>query len=79
MRINLSAAPHRVDDLLRFLRRMGYLADEISYGVVRVDEHALPQSAFGVPAVALALRLQVWNTVNGAEARMAEAAGALEP
>ena len=79
MRIELSATPHRVEDLLRFLRRMGYLADETSYGVVRVDEHALPQSAFGVPAVALALRLQVWNTVNGAQARLTQLTGALEP
>jgi hypothetical protein len=36
MRIDLSAAPHRVTDLLRFLRNLGYVAEEVEYAVVQV-------------------------------------------
>jgi hypothetical protein len=79
MEIDLSAAPHRVTDLLRFLRKMGYVAEEVRYGIVRVEEDALPESVIGVPAVALAVRLRVWNAVNAAEARLIGASGPLEP
>jgi hypothetical protein len=79
MKIDLSAAPHRVIDLLRFLRQMGYDAHEVSYGLVEVDDGTVPDSAFGVAAVALALRVRVWNVVNGAEARIVDANGLLEP
>jgi hypothetical protein len=79
MRIDLSAAPHRVDDLLRFLRMTGYVAHEVDYAVVKIDVDALPPSSFGVAPMALALRLRVWNDVNGAEARLVEASLPLEP
>jgi hypothetical protein len=79
MRIDLSAAPHQVDDLLRFLRMTGYFADEVDYGIIKVNIDALPSSSIGVPAMALALRLRVWNEVNGAEARLVEANLPYEP
>jgi hypothetical protein len=72
MNIDLSAAPHRVNDLLRFLRQMGYSAEETAYGLVEVDESALPSSTLGSAAVTLGLRLCVWNAVNEAEARVTE-------
>ncbi len=36
MQIDVSAAPHRVTDLLRFLRNLGYVAEEVEYAVVQV-------------------------------------------
>ena len=79
MRIDLSPTPHRSTDLLRFLRHMGYVATEVGHGAVEVDDHLLPKSAFGVAAMSLALRLQVWNALNSAEARLVLATGPLEP
>lgn len=76
--LRVSAAPKRVDDLLRFLRQVGYVADEIDYGVVQVEQ--VPDRApEGVFALALALQLRVWNVVNDAEARIIEVSGPLEP
>jgi hypothetical protein len=76
--LRVSAAPKRVDDLLRFLRQVGYVADEIDYGVVRVEQ--VPDRApEGVFALALSLQLRVWNVVNDAEARIIEVSGPLEP
>ena len=69
MKIDLSAAPHRVDDLLRFLRSMGYAADEVDYAVVEVQERTTRADSH-VVALALALQLGVWNAVNDAEARI---------
>jgi hypothetical protein len=77
MEIDLSAAPHRVNDLLRYLRQMGYDAYEAGYAIVEVDEAMLPETHFGVAAVALALRLGVWNAVNDAEARLIESSAPL--
>ena len=79
MEIDLSAAPHRVNDLLRYLRQMGYDAHEAGYAIVEVDEATLPESQLGVAAVTLALRLGVWNAVNDAEARLVEISAPLEP
>jgi hypothetical protein len=72
MRIDLSAAPHRVDDLLRFLRMTGYVAHEVDCAIIEVDADALPDTSFGVARMELALRLRVWNEVNGVEARLIE-------
>jgi len=79
--LKITAAPQRVEDLLRFLRQIGYVADEVDHGVVQV-ERAPEQgaSAVRVLAIALSLQLRVWNVVNDADARVAEvgrAAGAL--
>jgi hypothetical protein len=79
MRIDLSATPHRVDDLLRFLRLTGYIAHEVDYAIVEIDVDTLPPSALGVAPMALALRLRVWNEVNDAEARLVEANLLCEP
>jgi hypothetical protein len=79
MKIELSHAPHRVDDLLRFLRHMGYAADEAAYGVIEISKAPQRKDAIGVAAVTLALRLRVWNAVNGGDARILEATGDLEP
>ena len=79
MKIELSHAPHRMDDLLRFLRHMGYAADEASYGVAEISEEPKRPDAIGVAAVTLAIRLRVWNAVNGSEARIVELTGDLEP
>lgn len=76
--MKVSAAPTRVDDLLRFLRDIGYTADEIDYGVVRVDQ-VREAAAIDVFALALALQLRVWNVVHDAEARIIEVSGPLEP
>lgn len=72
MEIDLSAAPHRVDDLLRFLRMTGYVAQEVDYAFVEIDLDALPPSAIEAARVALALRLRVWNEVNEVDARLVE-------
>ena len=79
MRIDLSATPHRVEDLLHFLRMTGYVADEVDYAIIEIDVDALPPSPFRVPAMGLALRLRVWNDVNGTEARLVEAHLPWEP
>jgi len=78
MRITLPAASH-ASDLLRFLRQMGYVADEVAYGIVRVDEDTLPETALGVAPMSLAIRLGVWNAVNGDQAQLVSATGPLEP
>ena len=57
----------------------GYVAHEVDYAIIEIDDDALPASSFGVAPMALALRLRVWNEVNGAEARLIEAASPLEP
>ena len=64
---------------MRFLRVTGYVAHEVGYAIIEIDDDALPASSFGVAPMALALRLRVWNEVNGAEARLIEAALPLEP
>ena len=72
VRIDLSAAPHRVDDLLRFLRMTGYVAREVDCAIIEMDADAPPDRSFGVAQMELALRLRVWNEVNGVEARLVE-------
>ncbi|MBD0289632.1 MAG: hypothetical protein ICV74_00140 [Thermoleophilia bacterium] len=79
MKIELLAAPHRIDDLLRFLRTTGYVVREVDYGVVEVEEGKRHTSATGVSAVALAFRLRVWNAVNDADAQIVDVNGSLEP
>lgn len=78
MRIDLSAAPYRVDDLLRFLRQRGYVAREVEYGVIEVDDGAFPEDHFGVAVVMLSLRVRVWNSVNETDARIVELTEPLE-
>ena len=71
MRIDVSAAPDRVTDLLRFLRQMGYQAEEVAYATIEVaEEDDEDELAAGSWAVTLALRIDVWNAVNGANARV---------
>jgi hypothetical protein len=77
--MKVSAAPHRVDDLLRYLRRLGHEAEGVERGVVRVapsDHEDAPAAVF---ALALALQLRVWNAVNEGEAQIVELSGSLEP
>ncbi len=69
MRIDVSAAPGQVTDLLRFLRQMGYEAEEVAYATVEVAEDDEERLA-GSSAVTLALRVAVWNAVNGGKARV---------
>jgi hypothetical protein len=76
--MKISAAPQRVDDLLRFLRQIGYVADEVDHGVVEV-EPAPERASADVFALALSLQLRVWNVVNESEARIIEVSGPLEP
>ncbi|MDQ3856968.1 MAG: hypothetical protein M3327_00745 [Actinomycetota bacterium] len=71
MRIDVSAAPDRTTDLLRFLRQMGYVAEEVAYATIEVaEEDDEDERAVGSWAVTLALRVDVWNAVNGVKARV---------
>jgi hypothetical protein len=79
MQIDLSAAPYRTGDLLRFLRVTGYAAEEVDYGLIEIDVAALPPSALRIAPMTLALRLRVWSDVNGAEARLVASNLPLEP
>jgi hypothetical protein len=56
--------PARVDDLLRFLRNLGYVADPREGGTVEVERGAVT----GVVALRLARALVVWNAVNKTDA-----------
>ena len=59
--------PARVEDLLRFLRGMGYVAEEVDYAQIRVE----PGNVQGDLALKLHLTLDVWRVVNaGAQARI---------
>ena len=78
MRIDLSTSPHRVDDLLHFLRMSGFVAQEVDYAIIEIDDDALPPRSFEVAPITIALRLSVWNEVNGTEARLIEASTPLE-
>ena len=62
----MSAEPHLIIDLVRFLRQLGYTVEEVEYGVVDAGELTL------AAALQLRQRLQVWNAVNGADARLLE-------
>ena len=63
---------------MRFLRMTGYVAHEVGYAIIEIDVNALPESRLGVAPIAVALRLRVWNEVNGAEARLIRANSSLE-
>ncbi len=89
MRIDLSAAPPRVDDLLRFLRQSGYVAREVEHAVIEVDDAAIPkdhfgvaaaipEDHFGVAAALLSLRVRVWSSVNDTHARVVQMSESLE-
>ncbi len=71
MKIDLSAAPHRVPDLFRFLRTMGYGAREVDYAQIEVDAADNDAGAL----FTLALRLDVWNAVNETQARLVDVDG----
>jgi hypothetical protein len=73
--VKISAAPHRVDDLLRFLRRMGYVAEEVEPGVVSVERG----SVIGVLDLKLTLHLRIWSSVNATDARIIDVSEPLEP
>jgi hypothetical protein len=73
--VKISATPHRVDDLLLFLRRMGYVAAEVEPGVISVERG----SVTGVLDLKLALHLRIWNSVNETDARIVEADEPLQP
>ncbi len=65
--LDVLTQPARVDDLLRFLRRMGYEVEEVEYAKVRVTQGSVQ----GILALKLHLVLRVWMAVNdGAEARI---------
>lgn len=71
MRIDVSAAPGQVPDLLRFLRQMGYEAEEVAYATVEVaEEDDEKERVAGSSAVTLAIRVGVWNAVNDGKARV---------
>jgi hypothetical protein len=73
--VKISVAPHRVDDLLRFLRRMGYVAEELEPGVVSVERGRVT----GVLDLKLALHLRIWSSVNETDARIIDVSEPLEP
>jgi hypothetical protein len=73
--VKISAAPDRVDDLLLFLRRMGYVAEEVEPGVIAVERG----SVTGVLGLKLALHLRVWSAVNETDARIVDVSEPLEP
>ena len=73
--VKISAAPDRVDDLLRFLREMGYVVEEVDYGVVAVERG----SVTGVLALRLARDIRVWNAVNKTDARIVPVSEPREP
>jgi hypothetical protein len=73
--VKISAAPDRVDDLLLFLRRMGYVAEAAEPGVIAVERG----SVTGVLAVKLALHLRIWNAVAETDARIIDMSEPLEP
>ena len=77
--MKVSAAPHRVDDLLRFLRRLGHEADAVGDGVVEVGPAGGSVEPGGVFPLAVALQLRVWNFVNETDARVVEVTEPLEP
>jgi hypothetical protein len=66
--------PLRVDDLLRFLRSLGYVAERREGGTVEVERGTVT----GVVILQLARALVVWNAVNETDARIV-AAPASEP
>jgi hypothetical protein len=73
--VKISAASDRVDDLLVFLRRMGYVAEEVEPGVITVQRG----SVTGVLGVKLALHLRIWSAVNETDARITDMSEPLEP
>lgn len=73
--MKISAAPHRVDDLLRFLRSLGYEAEEVDYALVSVARGTVD----GVLPLRLAREVTIWNAVNSGDAEIVELSGALEP
>jgi hypothetical protein len=73
--VKISAAPDRVDDLLRFLREMGYVVEEVDYGVVAVERGSVK----GVLALRLARDIRVWNAVNKTDARIVPVSEPREP
>jgi hypothetical protein len=79
MKIDLSAEPHRGDDLMRFLREMGHVADEVACAVIEVKPGPSLHESMGVHAFALSLHVNVWNIVNEANARIVSVSGSLEP
>jgi len=77
--MKVSAAPHRVEDLLRFLRRLGHEADSVEDGVVEVGPAGGAVAPGSVFALAVSLQLRVWNLVNETDARVVEVTEPLEP
>ena len=75
--MKISSEPERICDLVRFLREMGYVADEVAPGVVEVERENEPDAP-GVSAIALALQLRVWNKLNGADARIIDTGGSFD-
>ncbi len=73
--MKITAAPHSIDDLLRFLRSLGYEAEEVEYAVVAVERATVG----GVDPLRLAREVTVWNAVNQADARIVEVSGTLGP
>ena len=77
--MKVSAAPHRVDDLLRFLRRLGHEAEAAEDGVVEVGPSGGVVDPGSVFPLAVSLQLRVWNLVNETDARVVEVTEPLEP
>jgi hypothetical protein len=55
--------PQLVDDLVRFLKRMGFTVDECDYDAVRVER--LSEGAEAVLEARLQLYVQVWQATRG--------------
>ncbi len=71
--MKISAAPsHRVGDLLRFLRQVGYAAEEVEYAVLEVEGGGL-EGATETSARVLADRIGIWNSVNDGDACILDA------
>ena len=69
--LRVATVPALVDELLRFLRQLGYGASEVGYGEIAVErgrlEALLPRR--------LASALGIWRAVHRAEARILAGAG----
>jgi len=55
--------PHLVDDLVRFLKRMGFTVDECDYDAVCVE--LVGEGADAVLEARLQLYVQVWQATRG--------------
>ena len=63
--MDISATPpQRIPDLLRFLRQMGYAAEEVDSGLLEVEDGMREE------AITLSQRLLIWSQVNKGDAQI---------